>query len=60
MRSGVQQLVAREEIEALIGNYPFSIDTYRFFVKVYGELLKINVERIYTVNSEAELSFKLA
>lgn len=60
MRSGIQQLIAREEIEALIGNFSFSIDMYRFFVKAYGELLKNNVEKFYDANSEVKLSFKLA
>lgn len=35
-----QQMAAKMDIESLIGNYSYSIDMYRLFVRVYGDLLK--------------------
>lgn len=35
-----QQMAAKMDIESLIGNYSYSIDMYRLFVHVYGDLLK--------------------
>lgn len=55
---------AQVEIESLIGDYAFSIDMYRLFVRVYGDLLKynsLNIEdNIQDFVQSEQCSYKLA
>lgn len=40
-----QQIAAKMQIESLVGDYSYSVEMYRLFVRAYGNLLKYNANK---------------